>query len=647
MNKLFPANPAHETIYKDDNGVYFQYNEGLKNWIELTNNSENNLVTQYTDGLMLSSDYIKLNKLLLPSPVSTIKSEKCDIKYESGIINMYGDNFIDVSGISTVKNIDEFGDSVRHDIAFNISEHVSGFDFKINMDNIITELYSRNQINIVGPKGDKGFKGKTGDDGFSNILSGPKGDKGDNGSAPNSNITILPEEFRVETRYDLKKGLVDVHVVADPTDNSKFKLVFDRQAIGKTGFSTYQFNTVGNNSQWVLVTVTNLPNPQDIYYIDISPIITSIHNKFLSEIDKLKTGYENIVNHWLGSMIKLFDESKESLCCALQFCISKTKNAGLRQHMESVAAAAAGSARIVLNNRYSDESVELSPTRLMKDLGQADICEFGPPFPQVGPDDYIQVGGNWVSNSGSGSSSNVTISPFKSTLNTDVNKNIVVLPHFHNNQVNGYKFDLDRGKYLIEIYNYNCDFDGQFKCPLVIEYFDDNVLSYTSFIDKGVFNSLLEAKYEYDNLNVTLVHSGGQVNFYFNGQYEFASGEIVLSIKKVGNFVENIDNVTHTVSSNELFDIQNKWLSGNCDGFVINIDNQEYLITKFLKFAVCIPILNKVDLLYPADGLDVASDGELQGFVSDLVSSGNYYIVRNCDNFLHNLPLILFPYDKS
>lgn len=377
MNTKFPNNPKHGDIYEVKSGLLYQYDAGVNGWLEIrSDNFIIELATPIKKGAMSSEDLRKLNRLLLPPPQSTIIGTDCPTPFQYGAVQLYsGDRFVGVNGNVDIRNINEFGDIVSTSHPFHIHQHTYGFDFTLDIPELVRELISRGKLNLQGLIGDTGDKGDTGDDGINNILSGPAGNKGVQGLAPPCDLIIDPEPINAEARPGLKRALVTARLI-DNTDKSSI-LEFDRQVVGSQALSTSSFNVRDSNSFWVLAVANVAGNPQPVYYIDIEPLIDIVRSKFLSEVDRLKKGYEDIVRFWIQTMSDLFDEQKAALCCALEYCMSATKSIDQRWHMESVAAAVVGSkgARINLHSRDSDVAVEVSSTSLLPRLPDGeDLC---------------------------------------------------------------------------------------------------------------------------------------------------------------------------------------------------------------------------------------------------------------------------------
>jgi hypothetical protein len=399
----FPKDPINGTIFELKPGLVYQYDSKFNSWIRIASGDVLlKEVTPIKAGAMSAVDLQKLNRLVLPPPESTIIGTDCVVPFKGGSIQLNTtDNYINIAGNVDIKNIDQFGSSLSQAFPFHIHQHTFGFDFTLDLQNLIDELSFRGQLNLVGKKGIKGEQGDKGPRGIDSIFSGPPGNQGQQGTAPQCALAIEPEPVTSQAKEGLEKALVNVRVVPDSNDDTKFFLEFDRQSVGNENAVASKVNVQQADSFWVLAIETIAGNEvpssdpcgipigaQSVYYLDIEPIVSAIQQKFLDEVVLLKQGYEDIVAFWIQTMSDLFDEQKDALCCALEYCLSKTKSTSVREHIESVQASAIGAsgAKIRLHEKNDPEALTISSTNLYPTIGQDDICEDGqPPVPPPPP----------------------------------------------------------------------------------------------------------------------------------------------------------------------------------------------------------------------------------------------------------------------
>jgi hypothetical protein len=352
---MFPTNPKHGTVYELREGLHFKYDATVRSWVKIASNAVTlNLATTTVDGAMSAADLQKLNRLVLPPPISTIIGNDCPGPFQFGSIGLFGgDRYVAVDGNVQLENIDEIGDHIAKKVPFKIHQHTYGFDFTIDLPLLVEELKVRGQFNVVGKKGDTGAAGEVGDPGADHILSGPPGTTGAVGAAPTCALSVESDDLSMEASEGMVKAVVAVRPVRDTQDPNKYKLVFDRQTIGSAGYAADHFHVQSSKSMWVLAVTGDDTSDEEtlvatpgacndqtvltgrslpVFYIDIEPIIEAIRTRYLSQVAILKYGYENIVRFWLKTMSDLFDEQKVALCCAIEHCMSIKKNIDARQH---------------------------------------------------------------------------------------------------------------------------------------------------------------------------------------------------------------------------------------------------------------------------------------------------------------------------
>lgn len=595
----FPDNPTHGMLFEQKNGVIYQYDAAIKSWIKLaTDNLLMKLVTPVSNGAMPADDLKKLNRLVIPTPTSTLLGNKCESPFISGTIDMRSsDRFVGISGKANIQNIDQYGDLISKDYPYQIHQHTYGFDFTLNVRELISELEARGRIKLEGSRGPKGEQGEIGDAGPNAILAGPQGKQGVTGTAPSCPLTVEPEVLDAQLVDGSTRVLVNAQTVTDPTDPTKYSLIFDRQIVGSTDAVATKFNVKNVKSSWVLATgvglfddepptegtldcgtpgergpVASPSNSNILYYIDIQPIMDSIHQKFLTEVEALKSGYEKSVGEWLQSMSDLFDEQKRALCCALERCTSLTKSTSLRQHMESVAATALGKAKIVLNSRDSNQAIKISHTRPLKQLGNTDLCENGPEFPQ-------NPSAEWRESTNNGSE------PLTPT--------VVIDPLINSSTTSANKVNLDGGEYIATINKAEAVIGGKHRANARIRYISNGKHKTVTFMDKGSYNSLSESQQAYNGLTVSFRHDGGPVEFYLPSvapNMTYGSIEIGLTRKNAAPAPIKAEQENSTecgLSAADLRRFEKAWQNGTACGCVVNISGQDYIVAKLSSSDSC------------------------------------------------------------
>lgn len=653
---LFPENPTNGTLFRQPNGVYYQYDAALNAWMRLTSDDlDMRLVSSTSDGAMKAEDLKKLNRLLYNPPISSITGDNCVAPYRSGVIELKsGDDFINVEGNISVQNIDEFGDHISQQVPFQIHQKTYGFDFNLDTQSLITELQNRNQIRLSGKKGEKGDRGEPGESGISNVLSGPPGPDGRPGLTPASPFVVETETIAAQPVMGLKKVLTDVKVVPDPVYQKRYTLQFTRKFIGNANLVSSQLIPRAQKSSWLLAvgnlseeeisatTVCGFPgDPSTFYnllYFDVSPILDKIHDKYLSEIDRLKKGYEDIVAFWIQTMSDLFDEQKAALCCALEHCLSVSKSTQLRQHIESVAGAAAGKARVTLHGRNSDEAALVPSRKLLNDARERNdvyseiplACDDGDVVFPVSNDSGNRTGGGsgagatgptgqigsaglagivvsqtapsltnilWADTSttgngmfsGASGSSGATGFNDIQTLKQSFAKEAITVsvdPLFNCNNNNAQRIQLPRGRYTAVVIEGSAMINGEYRSNIKIGFVEGNDRPFVSILNKGSFKDPMSARAAYEGLSVSFEHDGGEVRVFLPSVMpKTYSGRVLVRLEpqnKAFNYTSKtaVPKADCFMTSEQLVAYESKWKQRACCGFVTEIAGQKYIIMK-------------------------------------------------------------------
>lgn len=594
---LFPANPQHEEVFELRPGVLYQYDASVRSWNRVaSSNLILPLVTHSQNGAMSAVDLKKLNRLVIPPPQSTIIGNDCVAPFVAGgIALLSGDEYVNVEGNLSLQNVDEFGDTISEEFPFQIHQHTYGYDFNLDIPKLVAELVRRGQLDATGAVGDRGATGDKGPPGEDQVLAGPAGDKGEQGNSPECLLSIEPETVQSEIVPDLERALVGVRVipsVSAPNDPTKYSLEFDRQVVGLTEASTSRFRIRQQKSFWVLAVANIAGAAQEIYYIDIEPIIETVRTKFLEEVELLKSGYEEIVAFWIQTMSDLFDEQKDALCCAIECCRSRTKSTQLRQHMESVAASALPNASIKLHGRNSGESVSVPSTTTLIDtecydqkLKKTDLCGRG----------KLSAEGAEAESEDAEEDDMVQFESVKIAVDPVVNAGTAN---------NGASVEIPAGSYIATITATSASINGKHRANVKLQFANGGQRRSLSFLDKGEFNSLIDGRNAYEGLTLPFTHDGGTVSLYFPIiPQKRASGEVQVTIskellpkrelvaqssskKKVTKSKSqdrvsvSDDEMVCSMDASHLRWYERSWANGKCCGLTMNIGGQEYIIIK-------------------------------------------------------------------
>ncbi len=384
MIKLnYPSNPTDGTIIELEPDLYFQYDAITDSWIEIeVTNLSAQLATDTTAGAMDHNDLRKLNRMVLPPPLSTITATGCTATFNTGTIGLRSlDDLVTVESTSKLISTDGV-----QEFPSQILEHTYGINFRLELANLIQELISRGQFNVAGSPGKTGPIGDTGDPGASQLLTGPIGDIGDRGAAPACTVNTATEIYQAKPIQDLNKVIVGLSIEVDPIDDSKYRIVAQRQQVGIPTATAGLLTVSSDNSSWIMALASTSTIAQPVYYIDIDTIINAIHQKFLDEVSSLRAGMEAVVSFWLQQMSDLFDQQKLALCCALEFCQSRQSHTDTRRHIETTTASAVGKGSVTVQDRSATAAIEIpvaidcggagAPGTTPPDLNTCPVCLF-------------------------------------------------------------------------------------------------------------------------------------------------------------------------------------------------------------------------------------------------------------------------------
>lgn len=311
---IYPPNPTNGTIFRMQDGSYAVYEAVTNSWTKIIGYNTQPLATQQSSGLMPSSDLVKVNRIMLPYLKTTIKGENCSGRFEAGSVPIRGvDDFIVIDATPTVK-----AGGQSKNIQFKITKNIAGFDIRIDRQSLLKYLVDAGQVSLSGPDGKKGRTGPRGEDGKV-YAAGIQGPKGNDGESLKCDLTINQEPNGVETIPGLNKAIVAI--ATNRIDDLNYEIVASRGVVGNPDASPSSVNVqCSETSPWLVVVQENTPTSQDTYYVDITEAVSEIDNRYKSELQRIKTGYENVVTFWVDKMSKLFSAQKASLCCSISQC---------------------------------------------------------------------------------------------------------------------------------------------------------------------------------------------------------------------------------------------------------------------------------------------------------------------------------------
>ena len=334
----FPQNPSDGMLFEDTVGIYYQYNAATASWYRVSVPSIP-LATSVNDGLMPSGDFTKLTGLIVPPPQINLSFDDCDTTYNSGLLIIQGDD----EGIVNV--------AVKPD---NILENTGVVEFKLDTQKLVQKLISLGRIRFTAQQGDTGDTGPAGVNGANALPVGPQGVDGKDGANAPWPGTLSEEAFATA-----QQGRAVVDISVNKVSSAENYIVVRRANIGNPNACPDTIIPEDVQSPWLLgVSIGPGSTTQvvsqsgatcgfacnsDLYYFDMDALVQSVRTHWLNYLNTAKTSKEAMANEWLNAMMKMYNEQKAALCCALEACQSRTRNQNTRQYIETQRIQAAAS----------------------------------------------------------------------------------------------------------------------------------------------------------------------------------------------------------------------------------------------------------------------------------------------------------------
>lgn len=339
----FPKNPADGDLFEAVDGVFFQFDKRNNCWVRVDGAEALGLATPLKDGLMSPEDFTKLESLLIPPPQSTIKGEDCNVAFTEGQIRLTSTD----ESLQIAPSLKLSGKNVP----WNLHKNTAGYDFKLNVQDLLEEMKRTGKLTQVVIQGLQGRKGEKGQDGKNSVETGPKGDTGASGKHAPYAGTLSAEvnDFQLIDKQ-ANRAIVDIQTLTDETGNY---LLATRANIGNPDACPTEVVPKAFTSPWVVVLskqenalVRTLASTNDcnnpcticvstLHYINLELVLDAIFERFLELIELMRLAKQDLIIAWLQTMITVFNEQKQALCCALENCKTAQRNASERRILES------------------------------------------------------------------------------------------------------------------------------------------------------------------------------------------------------------------------------------------------------------------------------------------------------------------------
>ena len=328
----FPQNPTDGMIFEGSVGDFYQYSAATKSWYKIATPAIP-MATSLNDGLMSSGDFLKLTGIMVPPPEIALTFEDCeDVEYDSGLLVFQGDD----DGIVQVEVSSE-----------NLHENTAVINFKLDTEELVQKMLSLGTLRLTAEQGDQGARGATGQDGANALPVGPQGVDGQDGANAPWQGTLAEESFDVAAQ---SRAIVDIDVQkVSATENY---LVVRRANIGNPDACPNTIIPQDIQSPWILAfdsaasaASTTVISPvtgatcgfschSDLYYFDMDIIIQSMRTHWVNYLNSVRAQKEQLASTWLAALIAMFNDQRSAMCCALEGCMSRTRNVETRRYIE-------------------------------------------------------------------------------------------------------------------------------------------------------------------------------------------------------------------------------------------------------------------------------------------------------------------------
>jgi hypothetical protein len=387
----FPPNPTDGMIVEFDNNVYYQYSAKDHTWVRLEDyNLGAVLATPMEDGLMSSVDFKKLYDLMLPPPKTTLTSEDCTYIFEKGFLGIFSSNEdLFIESELPLMDKDDKGFSVERKQVWQIHENTFGINFRVNLNQLVSELESRGQLTYRKSAGEQGKKGAKGKPGVDKLDTGPRGtigDDGKNAAYPGD----LVQDLAILVSDD-NRGIVDI--TKDEVSPDENYLLVTRASIGNPDFCPEFVKPKTIQSKWIAVLdespatrkvykdcgskgdkcipatctlgqdamIRNLCST-NLYYLDMTSIEQTIRTRFDELLVELKEVKEQVANEYLKAMVEIYNEQKLAVCCAVENCESRRENDRHKERIEMLRVMAAGPQKaLTIDGDLTRDYVDTNP----------------------------------------------------------------------------------------------------------------------------------------------------------------------------------------------------------------------------------------------------------------------------------------------
>lgn len=577
-------------IFEAEPGIFYQFSKKENTWIGIDGYKALGIASQMQSGLMSKEDLKKLNGLLVPPPRISLTSEDCLFEFNSGIFGFRSSKgHLSISSDIELRNkVDD--EEIVEIQPWKIHENTFGYEFKINTDKIVDEMKARDNFSMCGTLGEQGETGDEGDPGIDRLETGPVGDKGADGkNIPFQGFLSVDSISNFEQVG--KKNRAIVNIETEEVSKDENYLVLTRANIGNPDACPNRVRPKNFKSPFVaaisedfssgLKRISNIDGSiicskcSSIYFLDMMEIEDQVFDYFKARVYEMKLAKEELVNNWLATLISIFNQQKEALCCALENCQSRKRNQNERQYIEQQRIqAAVGGFRL---NIDGSEAKNFTPMN----------TDETPPNGEVKSGDpnnclecLLEIKVDGVNNAGSPSRAVVASLPAGSYI-AEITDCCI---EFIENRWNG-----------IIKFQYRLGDDRKSNLKTVGEIYDDTgVITIPNLGDK---RSNFEARQSYVGMTFAFVHAGGEIRAWYPDVIEHDnSGSVSICIRKTdcielpGGTEGDITDLSNTdfakfemccdMPASQISWYERGWRIGACCGAYLEIDGIKWIVVK-------------------------------------------------------------------
>jgi hypothetical protein len=336
-------------IFEASPGLFYQYSADENCWVRVDGLDALGVATPLKDGLMSKEDLRKVNDLIIPPPRITLTGEDCNFTFDEGTVGFRSsEGHLHIDNELELRN--QVGETVIVEkVPWQIHENTFGYDFRVDMDKLLEEMEARGHLTYRGTTGEQGEKGETGDAGIDDLETGPQGPDGADGANAQFPGTLSREPSTFEISGETNRAVVDIRAEKSGDDNY---LVMTRANIGNLEACPGLVRPKKFTSPLVLAIDDNPERArfkkeitQDdcvktcaicstLHFFDIDPVLDQVFDRFKELVLQLKESKEALTNNWLRTMISVFNEQRDAICCALENCESRKRNQDERRYIE-------------------------------------------------------------------------------------------------------------------------------------------------------------------------------------------------------------------------------------------------------------------------------------------------------------------------